>query len=368
MLASGAFAGVALCFRITPAFAVSVAVGIGVVLAERDWRRWLRDWSWFAVGLAATVAPVVAWFADDVGLATLWREVVVRPVVMTDFQSIEIPDVILPESWTRRSISKLFTAVQFRAWAALYCAYAAVLALRWVRAVVAGCSFRPVLLAVVVIWGGVFCLRTLGRSDIGHLESALPPVCLVLAHLASLSLPWQRRGVPGEGWTKRLAAAGLIAGVLALWIFLFETDQRLTADRRGTFPIEVLYGRVSLAEEWRARRVDQRVMMLRERTEPDDTILDLSAAPIFHVLAGRPGPGQFDIVVPGTFLDEYEERAFVERLEASPPAVVIAAAKPFDGMRSRATSATAPLVARWLRTNYRIGRAAGDYKLWVPRE
>jgi hypothetical protein len=367
MLASGMFAGVAICFRLTPAFAVSVAVGIGVVLAEREWRRWLRDWSWFAVGLAAVAVPVVVWFARGVGLEALWREVVVRPIAMTDFQSIEIPDVLLPESWTRRSISKLFTAMQFRAWAALYCAYAVVLAFRWVRSVVAGRAFRPVLLSVVVVWGGVFFLRTLGRSDVGHLESALPPVCLVLAHLASL-LPWQRRNAPSDGWAKRLVTAGVIAGVLAVWIFLFETDQRLAADRRGTFPVEVLHGRISLAEDWRARRVDQRVMMLRDRTGPSDTILDLSAAPIFHVLTGRPGPGLFDIVIPGTFLNEDEERAFVERLEASPPAVVVASVKPFDEMRSRAVSVTAPQVARWLRSNYRIDHVAGDYKLWVPRE
>jgi hypothetical protein len=142
----------------------------------------------------------------------------------------------------------------------------------------------------------------------------------------------------------------------------------LTADRRGTFPIEVLYGRISMPEQWQARRPDQRVMMLRDLTEPGDTILDLSAAPIFHVLTGRPGPGQFDIVIPGTFLDGDEERAFVERLEASPPAVVVASVKPFDEMPSRAVSVTAPLVAGWLRSNYRIGDAGGDYKLWVPRE
>jgi hypothetical protein len=37
-------------------------------------------------------------------------------------------------------------------------------------------------------------------------------------------------------------------------------------------------------------------------------------------------------------------------------------------MRARATSATAPLLAEWLRTHYRIGRVAADYKLWVPRD
>jgi len=85
-------------------------------------------------------------------------------------------------------------------------------------------------------------------------------------------------------------------------------------------------------------------------------------------LTGRPGPGYFDIVVPGTFLDEAEERAFIGRLEAEPPAAVVTATEPFDGMRSRAAFATAPLVAGWLRSHYRVDHVTGDYKLWLPRE
>jgi hypothetical protein len=276
--------------------------------------------------------------------------------------------MILPESWTRRKISKLFTAVQFRSWAILYCGYAAVLAFQWLRALATRRPFEPVLLSVVVIWGGVFFARTLGRSDVGHLESALPPVCLVLAHLASRLLPWQRRGAPREGWARRLVTAGVIAGTLAVWIFLFGTDQMLTADRRGTFPIEVLNGRISVTWNSRARIVDQRVMALLDLTEPGDTFLDLSAAPLFHVLTGRPGPGRFDVVIPATFLSEDEERAFVERLEASPPAVVVTSVRPFDEMRARAVSFTAPLVARWMRTHYGIHRRTVEYNLWTPRE
>jgi hypothetical protein len=181
-------------------------------------------------------------------------------------------------------------------------------------------------------------------------------------------LPWQRRGARSSGWAKRLATAGVITGTLGVWIFLFGTDQMLAADRRGTFPIEALNGRISVPWNSRAKIVDQRVMALLDLTEPGDTILDLSAAPLFHVLTGRTGPGRFDIVIPGTFLSEDEERTFVERLEASPPAVVVTSVKPFDDMRARRVSATAPLVARWLRTHYRIHRRTVEYNLWTPRE
>ncbi|MBW2386623.1 MAG: glycosyltransferase family 39 protein [Deltaproteobacteria bacterium] len=368
LLAGGMCTGIALCFRLTPAFAVSVAVAVGILLAESDWRRWLRDGGLFAAGLAIVAVPVVTWFAHGIGLEVLWREVVVRPIAMTDLQSIEIPDATLPEFWNRLAINELFTAIQFRAWAILYAGYAAALGYRWARDLKARRPFYPVLLAVVVVWGAVFFLRTQGRSDSGHLESALPPVCLVLAHSLSRLLPWQRRGREREGWTRRLATGGLIVGTLAAWIFLFGTDHLLTSGRLSAAPYESLSGRISVPNDWQTRSLDGRIRRLVERTDPGDTILDLSAAPMVHVLTGRPGPGRFDVVVPGTFLDANEERRFVELLEAHPPAVVVTATKPFDGMASRATSATAPLVAGWLRTHYRIDHVTGDYKLWVPRE
>jgi hypothetical protein len=368
MFASGLLTGLALCFRLTPAFSAAVAIGVGVLLADRSPRRWLRDWGGFAAGLLSAVAPVVVWFALDVGLASLWREIVVRPVAMTDLQSLEVPELLVPASWTRLEISKLFTAVQFRAWGVLYCSYAIVLGLRWLRALRTGRTFDPVLLTVVVVWGGSFFLRAFGRADIGHLESALPPACLLLAHLCYSLLPARCSNPAPGSIAPRIAVAGVIVATLSAWIFLFETDRRLTLDRRGDFPIEVLSGRVSLAERWRAAGVDERVMTLIEHTRAGDSILDLSAAPIYHVLAERRGPGLFDVVVPGTFLDDAEERRFVERLEADPPAVVVVASKPFDEMRARAVSATAPRVAEWLRTHYRVDRVKGDYKLWVPRE
>jgi 4-amino-4-deoxy-L-arabinose transferase-like glycosyltransferase len=59
LLISGMLTGVALCFRLTPAFSVGVAVGVGVVLLDRDWRRWLRDWSLFAAGIALIAVPAI---------------------------------------------------------------------------------------------------------------------------------------------------------------------------------------------------------------------------------------------------------------------------------------------------------------------
>ena len=79
----------------------------------------------------------------------------------------------------------------------------------------------------------------------------------------------------------------------------------------------------------------------------------MSASPIFHVLSGRTGPGLLDVIMPGTFLTEEAERAFVERLEAAPPELVLLRRQPFDGMPERAVRRIAPQTSAWVALRYR---------------
>ena len=82
----------------------------------------------------------------------------------------------------------------------------------------------------------------------------------------------------------------------------------------------------------------------------------------------RRGPGGADVVMPGTFLNAEEERAFVARLERSPPGLVITYRKPFDEMPSRALVQWAPELAAWVRERYEFHRRARDFILLVPRQ
>ncbi len=91
-------------------------------------------------------------------------------------------------------------------------------------------------------------------------------------------------------------------------------------------------------------------------------MLNLSPSPLFHVLAERSGPGYFDVLMPGTFLDEGEERELLAHLEQSPPAAVIWPEHPFDGMPSRSIRRTAPHLARWVEDRYQ-GR--GPRRRWI---
>jgi hypothetical protein len=102
-------------------------------------------------------------------------------------------------------------------------------------------------------------------------------------------------------------------------------------------------------------------------TGPDDVILDLSGSSMFHVLSGRRGPGYSDIIMPGTFATEAEERAFVRRLEAEPPALVIFPGWLFDNRKDRAVQNSSPILWQWVRERYDRSGPYERYVLMMPK-
>lgn len=352
---AGVLTGVALVFRLTPAFAVAVGIAAGVASLSRSPREALREGLFFGAGLLAVAGPVIAWLAADVGPAVLWREVVVRPVRMTELQSLPMPPLDWrPKHATRRSIMSWGAAWQFRLYLVLYGIYAGALLLRGWRAFRAGRPFESPLLLAFVVFGGVYFVRTLGRSDAPHLYSALPPVCLLLAHALAKASAWR----PGEGRLRARPSrvqAGVAAVAGALWLLFMGGDVFLFAENRGQVPVRSLDGRVGVNSEQYAGLVDRIVEIVRRSSAEGERVLDLSASPLLLVIAGRLGPGGPDLVMPGTFLDESEELAFVARLEASPPALVLWPNRPFDELPGRAVTRTAPHVVRWVRDRYQPG-------------
>ena len=171
---AGVFVGIALCFRISPALAATGALGVATLAASRSPRRWLADGLALGLGVLLAVAPAAVWLGSAVGLDVVWREVFVRPLVMTDLQSLPVPALALPEEWTRDGVHDAFIALLFRVCALVYFGCAAWLLGLWLRSLSAGRRFEYPLLLAVVIWGGVYYLRSLGRSDEPHLSSTIP--------------------------------------------------------------------------------------------------------------------------------------------------------------------------------------------------
>lgn len=354
MLAAGALTGLALAFRLTPAFAAACGIGVGLVASSRSPRVWVRDGVLYAIGLSAVVAPVLGWLLTQVPADVLWREIVVRPVVMTDLQSLPVPEWRwIPEEPSRRAIHEWFVAVQFRTWTLLYVAYGIGVAVAWARDLRAGRAFSNPLLAAIVVFGATYFGRSFGRSDGPHLYSALPPICLLLAHAAG----WVRGALARHGRRMpRRALLPLAAAALFGWIFLMGSDRIFWPGYLGRAPLESLSGRIGVRPDSGLLRIDRHMRTIARLSRPDERILDLSASSLFYVLSGRRGPGMADIIMPGTFLDETEERRFLARLEADPPAVVIYPGWIFDDRRDRAVQVSAPLVWEWVRARYeRIG-------------
>lgn len=361
---AGVAVGVGLAFRLTPALATGGAIALGFVAADPRPRAWLGEWARFAAGVAVVAVPVTAVLWWQVGAETLVREVLVRPVVMVDLQSLPLPSLALPEEWTRRTLRNWVVAVEFRAFALLYCAYLAV-ALRglW-RSRHAEDRSREVFFFTLVVWGAVYYTRSLGRSDEPHLDSALPPVCLLLGHAASQlrRLSWPA-GERARAALRAVACSVAFAGIAFLW----GSDYIAHPDQRGRTPFRSTGGRVISTHPFVAGAVDWCVSHIRRWSHPGDVVLDLSASPLLVVLADRQAPGGNDLVMPGTFLDAAEERAFVARLARRPPALVIWPTLPFDHRIARSVEQSAPLVVAWVRDRYEERGRRGRYALWAPK-
>jgi phage shock protein PspC (stress-responsive transcriptional regulator) len=365
MFAAGVCIGVAVAFRIDPPFAAAAGIGLGLLASARDPRLLGRDVAYSLAGGVLIVAPLLAYFASTVGLETLWRETVVRPLVMTERQSLPVPDLAWPAGWNREWIHDSFVAFLFRAVGVVYAGTLAWLLWQWARARRARRPFEHALLLAFVAYGAIFAIRSLGRSDEPHLSSAIPPFCVVLAFLAWRGVERLSRARP-EPARRRIALA-VWWSLLAIWIFVPGADRALYPNFRGNTPFAPLEGRVLLHEDDWWHGLTPRLAEIRARTGPEDRILDLSASPLLYVLLDRMGPGYHDIVMPGTFLDEAEEQAFRERLERDPPALAILPAQPFDKLKSRSLARLVPHLMAWVASHYQVVGDPEDFLILALR-
>jgi len=210
-------------------------------------------------------------------------------------------------------------------------------------------------------------LRALGRSDDHHLMSALPPACLLLAHGIGLLV---RRGLEASrasDFVRSVARAGVCGIVLVAWVYAMRVDFYLPVQNRGVVPLQSTGGEVSVTAPRVAKRIDEVVRTLARMTRPQDTVLDMTGAPLLHLLSGRRGPGGIDVITPGMFLSREEEKAFVARLQAAPPAMVLWPLKDFDRRPDRSIVRTAPELSGWVRSAYEEVGRIDRYRILKPR-
>ncbi len=363
---AGLFAGLALFFRLTPAFAVSVGVGVGIMAASRDWRRWLRDGLWYSGGLILLWIPILLYFQGTVGLEKLWIEMVVRPVEMTALQSRPIPPILF-ENLDRTRISFSFASLGFRLYPILYLGLLASLLYRWLRAWKANRPFESVFLLTFVVFGAVYFTRSMGRSDIPHLESAIAPVAILVAYCASMVMKGKRFDPELAGPLIAIRRLTFCVAIFAAWIFFNGSDRYLdTTEMMGDRPLTHISDQIKVRSGSLGMEIDGLVPIIQEHAREGETILVMAHSPLLYVVAERHSPGYFDVVMPGTFRDPREERDLITHLAQSPPAVIVLPRQPFDNDKRRGLRRSAPLLTRWVAGNYRKIHDSPRYRLMVP--
>ena len=346
MLAAGFATGLAFFFRYDPASALVVALALGVVASDRSPRVWLRDGLWYAAGGLVVAAPVLLWFGSTVGLPKFFYEAAIHPLEM--LQALPVPEVALPTVLSQGALVHFFTTLAFRLYALLYLVYAFWLARGLLRALRERRSFESSLLLATVVWGGIYFVRSFGRADEPHLDSAIPPVCLLLAHAVHAAY---------VRWPRIVAESAIVIGGFVLWVFLVGVDMvfdftSVPADPKADRPVT-----------WsQQKRVDK----ILEWSKPGERILDLTASPMLHVASDRLGYGYRDVVMPGTFVDPEEEERFLGLLQTSPPPLVLWPLQVFDQMPERSIRRTAPRVVKWVLSRYEMRAFDDEIAILLP--
>ena len=349
MLAAGFATGLSFFFRYDPASALVVALLVAVLAADRSPQVWLRDGLWYAAGGLIVGVPVLVWFASTVGLAQFFFEAAIHPLAM--LQSLPVPALSWPEKWGRRFDQVFFFVnLEFRLYALLYLALALRIGSQLVRAVRERRSFEQPLLLATLIWGGIYFIRSYGRADEPHLDSAIPPVCLLLGYAAHRVY---RR------WPWRGAQTAIVIVGFALWIYLLGVDMMFR------YPYSVVAPPHNPLITWsQQKRVDKIV----EWSKPGERILDLTASPMLYVASDRLGYGYRDVLMPGTFVSGEEEERFLRLLEADPPPLVLWPLRVFDAMPERSIRRSAPRVVKWVLGRYEMRAFDDEIAILLPIE
>ena len=365
---AGLFAGIALFFRLTPAFAVSVGIGIGIIAASRDWQRWIRDGLLYSAGLILVWIPVLLWFQGTVGLERFWIEMVVRPVEMTALQSRPIPQVLY-ENLDRTRFSFSVGALGFRIYPLLFAGLLASLLYRWRQAFKANRTFDGTFLLAFVVFGAVYFTRSMGRSDLPHLDSAIPPVAILLAYCASLSGRFKAFALEDSNLRTRVNRVALCVVIFCAWTLAMGSDRYLdTEEMMGSVRLENIPDPIHVRKGSLGMEIDELIPVIQQHSEPDETILVMTHSPLLYVVAERHSPGYFDLVMPGTFRSQQEQIDLIEHLKEAPPAVIVLPRQPFDKIKKRGLRYSAPLLTGWVAQNYAPIHDSPRYRLLVPKE
>jgi hypothetical protein len=323
---SGIAAGISLLFsqEFGAAFVFAAAVGFAV---RRDHRAALV----FATGLTAVVAPTLLYFAAHGALGPMLHDIVTYPqYMMAGYANLPFPALLpslpldLSELATRRSaVLRLSYAVP------AVCVGGLVLSLGisridWrrplasLRDTAARLERDPLRLAVflMALFGLLSFRSAIGRSDVSHLQVAMPGAVVVLCVGVDRTLALWRAGRVLRPLA--LSRTALLAAFLLLGGF-FQTTEPVNDAAQS---IRVATKLVRFGHHPKgSRRVARTTRWVQLNTAPDEPVLFLPNDAAYYYLADRPNPIRF--VLGHQIVGDDHRREVLSDLQRLPPRYIV---------------------------------------------
>jgi hypothetical protein len=260
-----------------------------------------------AVGLAATIAPLVIYWIICGALPYMFRQLVIFPLT-TYAKTSSLPFPVFQRG--APLLANLITCL-FYLPPLIEVLVIIWLAIRLVRRRFLA-EHAPVVF--ILITSVLFYCQVLARSDLYHLLMTLPPFFILLA--------WNIEAVLGL-FHKRWISIGVTLVILAVIasFLLYTAPVFVSPLSEGVKMISLKRGGVKTTIPL-AKFIENTNGVIQQYSRPDESILCLPYQPMFYFLSERRNPTRWNYLWPGDQTAEDHKR-LIEQADADPPAVVV---------------------------------------------
>jgi hypothetical protein len=348
--AAGAAIGAIACFRHDIAlFSLGIAAIVVVrraVPGSRPASVTGRAWLGLAAGTAAVVAPVLAAFAAHGALEPLLRQLL--EVGPRENLEMANPSMLLSEAARTGPIGAALLG---------FPTVALGVGLLTAGSPRSGALRGP--LAVLAVLLAFAHLHWIEWPDMSHLTQLLPLPALITVAAVGRAQPALRSLRLGPRLTA-VACAGIAIATLAWGVA--HTALPAFRERSAAVSLSGAFSGVRLGPG-AAGILAAVVSAVQSRTQPGEPIFVAPYAPMLYVLAERPNPTRYDLLLPGQ-LDATVEREVVEQLDASGVRVVVVNDNAWGGRDSGRLLRFAPVLTQYLSTHFRVVSRIYDWIIY----
>ena len=364
IVGAGVAAGLVLCFKQDFAAYTLVAAAGGLLLPllargrgtlyPRDGRELAKAGVGFSIGYAASVAPMIGYFAVEGALDDMFRYCVL--FVLHGFSQ----DYSLPWPDPLASMPDGFDLGQKVEWLHLRVCLYGTLALLLVAALAVAVGLargkrgrRFAAFASTFLLAALTFLGAFPRTDGYHVVIVLPAALVLFAMLLSLLAQGLGAGPRVEARELAVMALSIAVALPLLLAARFSARADLAERAERHVPFDHPRAHLFLGEP-KARALTKLLAYIDSHVPADRPLFVLPYEPGIYFLSGRDNPTRYDMVLPGNVNRDSEEE-IVRVLESERvPYIVLIEQYHFDYLRFRKLWAYAPRLYRYIYDHYRV--------------